>query len=229
MLPCACAALAILLVSGAWKRRGFWVIVIPLLTLALPLCARTMIGRYRLMLTPYLFLAAVAGWYAYFRLSPHRRGIAVLAGGTAAVVSAHACAPLPRVRPEDHHAWALAQKAAPGATEKEILDAFDVYWRATNFRSEKAFRAAVDQALALGDLPRAKTIIDQARRSGISPDLVAYYHGWIFVLSGRPDQVEKIYARIDPQKLPPELRKEYFRVRDDTRKLLQKRGTGSIL
>ena len=229
LLPCACAALAILLVSGAWKQRGFWVIALPLLTLALPLCARTVIGRYRLMLTPYLFLAVAAGWYAYFRLSPFRRGLAALAGGAAAVVSAHACSPLPRVRAEDHHAWALAKKAEPGATKKEILDAFDVYWRAANHRSAKAFRATVDQALDLGDLARAQTVVDQAYRNGISPDLVAYYHGWIFVLGNRPERVAEIYARIDPQKLPPELRKDFFRIRDDTRKLLQKRGKGSIL
>ena len=229
LLPAAAAGLAVLLVSGNWKRRSFMVIAIPLLTLALPLCARTVIGRYRLMLTPYFILAAAAGWHAFRRLPVRRRALAALTGGAAAALSAHATVPPPRVRAEDHHAWALAQKAVPGATSEQVLNAFDAYWRAAAFRSEKAFRATVDQALAHGDLRRASRIVAEAERNGISPALTDYFRCWIFALAGRPEKVAQLASRVDPARLPAELRPRFLHLRDDTRKLLQKRRDGGIL
>ncbi|MCI5779533.1 MAG: hypothetical protein MR051_06950 [Lentisphaeria bacterium] len=229
LLPCAVAATAALITAGAFRRRFFWYIFIPILTLALPLCAREAIGRYRLTLTPYLILAAVTGFYAFRKLPVRRQALALLLGGTAAMLSLLDARSAPRVRAEDYHAWALAVEATPGAGKQAILNAFGDYWQETGFRSAKAFRAIVDRALQFRDLPLSAAIVTQAYRNGISPDLVGYYHGWIFMLADDPASVERIYSRIDPRRLPSELRPTYRRVRGDARKLLHKRTTRSIL
>ncbi len=223
LLPCACAALVILFVSGGWKKERFYLMLLPVAALALPLCAREVIGRYRLMLTPYLITAAVAAFYVFRRGNGRKKQLYLLCGGIAAVISLVSAEKCVRNRAEDLHAWALALENTPGASKDEILAAFGDYWQAAEFRSPKAFRAVTDRALAHRELPLAAGIIAQAYSNGIDRNLVGYYHGWIFVLRQEPRMVEKIYSAVEPEKLPEDLRKNYLRIRRDTQMLLHKR------
>lgn len=222
LLPLSCAGLVILLLGGCWKQRSFWIIALPIMFLALPLCTREVIGRYRLMLSPYLILAAVMGYCEFTRRSGKKKILYLLCGGIAAALSVASAENTVRHRAEDLHAWALALENTPGASSREILAAFVDYWQSAKFRSPKAFRAVIDRALAHKDLTLAAGIVAQAYHNGIDRDLVGYYHGWILVLHQQPRMVAKIYSAVDPAKLPEDLRKNYLRIRHDTQILLHK-------
>jgi hypothetical protein len=223
VIPAAAAAFLIMLSAGWWKKSRFWYILVPVLALALPLCVRDVIGRYRLMLVPYFIIAAIMGHYAYRTLTIRRKYLALLAGGIAAALSVYAGTSMPRTRSEDHHAWALALENTPGAKKDAILAAFEEYWTASGYRSEKAFRAFIDRLLHFGELPAAEALILQAYQNNISPDIAGYYHCWVYVLRNQPVQVERIAARINPDRLPPDLRKTFIRLRQDTRNILHNR------
>ncbi len=220
--PCGCAGLMILLCCGGWKKERFLLIFLPIVLLALPLCAREVIGRYKLMLTPYFIMAAVAGYYVFKRGSGRDKCMYMFSGGMAAALALASSTGCVRHRAEDLHAWALALENTPGASKEDILAAFGDYWQAAEFRSQKAFQAIIDRALAHRELTLAAGVVAQAYQNGIDRDLVGYYHGWIFVLRGEPAAVEKIYSRIDPAKLPGNLREKYLQICRDTQMLLHK-------
>ncbi|MBE6398927.1 MAG: hypothetical protein E7041_02165 [Lentisphaerae bacterium] len=219
LIPAACAALMILLVSGAWKRKSFYFVAIPLLTLALPLCFREVIGRYRLLLTPYFIVAVVMAFYALKKLRQFKLAAALLTGMIAAGLSIYSAAGKPQVIAEDLHAWAMAAKNS-GTEKKTVFDLYYRYWQHTGFTSAKAFRDFAECTLELHDPQAALTVCRTAMRHNIDPHLVNYYYGMTMVMQNRPEEVAMIYSRINPGRLPPDLRENYFRICRDTRKIL---------
>lgn len=219
LVPAACAALVILLLSGAWRKRNFYFIAIPVLTLALPLCFREVIGRYRLMLTPYFIIASVMAFYALQMLPRRRKTAALLCGTAAAVISLCTAAGKPQVISEDHHAWAMAAKNS-GTDKNTVYALYNRYWQVSGFTSAKAFRDFAECTLEFHDPQSTLALLKKASGKGIQPDLILYYHGMVMVMLNRPEKVAQIYSRINPDLLPPDLREIYFRICSDTGKML---------
>jgi len=217
LIPAACAALVILLLAGAWKRRSFYFVAIPLLTLALPLCFREVIGRYRLMLTPYFIVAVVMAFYALKKLPRLHMILVLLCGGLAAAGSIYSAVGKPTVIAEDFHAWAMAAKNS-GTEKKVVYDLYYRYWQQTDFTAEKAFCDFAECTLEYHDPDMTLKVIRMNKSS--NPDLAYYYYGMTKVMQNRPEEVAMIYSRINPDRLPPRLRANYFRICNDTRKIL---------
>ena len=123
LIPCAVAGIMVLLLTGAWKKR-YGLLLIPIVTLALPLCAREVIGRYRLMLTPYFTVICVCGFYELKKITAPKRNILLIAALVAGGMTFFIHTDLKKIRPEDHHAWAEALIRTPGTEKKEILEAY---------------------------------------------------------------------------------------------------------
>ena len=221
LLPCACAGIMVLLCSGAWKGR-YGLLLLPLLTLTLPLCVREPIGRYRLMLVPYFFMSAACGAavFAGIRSAP-KRAVALLGAGVGAFFSIHGGeAPL-RIRPSDHCAWAMALEETPGAEKEEIVKAYLNYWHAGTPPSKRAFIVVMDKLLAAGTLETALETAKEGDDAGIDPDLTAYFRAWCFALAEQPAAVDGFLRTVrHPENLPPELQKKYLMLRRDTDRIL---------
>ncbi len=220
LIPCTAAALVILLGSGAWKKRYF-LILLPAVFLALPLCAREVIGRYRLMLTPYFTVICICGFYEFIRLNSRKRTVCFAAALAAAGATFLMHTDLKKIRPEDHHAWAEALIRTPGTNKKEILEAFAEYYQSAGLNSEKAFRATIGRALEYQDMDLVQTLLIQGNIHGIDRNLLRYYQMWFFVLKNDPESVEKISSGINRDALPGELKGQFMKVKKDTERILK--------
>ncbi|MBR2344982.1 MAG: glycosyltransferase family 39 protein [Lentisphaeria bacterium] len=221
VVPAAAAAFLILLAAGYWKKERFWYIAVPVLTLALPLCTRDVIGRYRLMLVPYFIIAPVMAFYAYRNLPVRRKYFALFMGGLAAAVSVYCGLSMPRNRAADLHAWALAMQNTPGAAKTEVIAAYLDYWDAAP-ASPQAFISAMSCLFRYNELSTAERLLPVAQKYGISGDLTGYFYMWIAVLRNDPVSVSRICASINPDNLPAEQQKIFLRVRSDTIRMLHK-------
>ena len=222
LIPCTAAALVILLGSGMWRKRYF-LILFPVVFMALPLCAREVIGRYRLMLTPYFTVICVCGFYELKKITAPKRNILLIAALVAGGMTFFIHTDLKKIRPEDHHAWAEALIRTPGTEKKEILEAFAEYYQSAGFNSEKAFKATIDRALEYQDMGLVQTLLVQGSIHGIGRNLLLYYQMWFFVLRNDPETVGKISAKIDCNALPEELQKQFLKVKQDTLQLLKRK------
>ena len=225
LIPCAVAGIVVLLLSGAWKKR-YGLLLIPVVMLALPLCAREAIGRYRLMLVPYFFMIAACAAVIYCRMRYGKRKILVVTGALAGFCFSVYDGDVPeRIRASDYHAYALAMENTSGTDKEEILKEYFRYWERSDFRGSRAFRVMMDKALQFGNIPVALAVAGQAEISGsISPDLINYYRAWCFALSNMPEKVEEHLRAIkNVRSLPPDACKNAFMLRDKTAEILKRR------
>ena len=223
IVPLGVAGIMILLCSGEFKHR-YGLLLLPVITLALPLCAREVIGRYRLMLIPYFLMSAACAAVIFGKIkTPRKRGFALLGAGIGAFFSIHnGDVPL-KVRASDYSAWAMAIENTPGSDPELIIDAYIQYWEYG--KSERAFRMTVDKALHYSRFSDAFAVCQQAENSPakINPDLIEYYYAWCFAMINQPENVEKHLRNIkNVHSLPPDARKNAFMLRDKTVEILKK-------
>ncbi|MBE6377013.1 MAG: hypothetical protein E7050_11220 [Lentisphaerae bacterium] len=223
IVPLGVAGIMILLCSGEFKHR-YGLLLLPVITLALPLCAREVIGRYRLMLIPYFLMSAACAAVIFGKIkTPRKRGLALLGAGIGAFFSIHnGDVPL-KVRASDYSAWAMAIESTPGSDPELIIDAYIQYWEYG--KSERAFRMTVDKALHYSRFSDAFAVCQQAENfpAKINPDLIEYYYAWCFAMINQPENVEKHLRNIkNVHSLPPDARKNAFMLRDKTVEILKK-------
>ena len=204
--PGAAAALLFLLLTGRWKKKeGF--LLLPVLSLALFLCIREPIGRYRLLLLPWFTLLTVC-FFSYF--IEKRKGICLFPVAAMLLFFLTALY-VPPIRGADHFAWALALEKEAGKTTPEAMKEF-----------KKAFLRKPDNNHAVSLITRAMTANDRtlaeetARQwmasSGNAP-LACYYAG----LAAFPDRTKMahFFSLVKEEQLPQKLRFRYFLMQGD--------------
>ena len=218
LIPCAAMGIMIIIFSGAWKKR-YGLLLLPVITLMLPLCAREPIGRYRLMLVPYFFMISCCAVLIFSKLqSPKRRGFALLGAGIGAFFSIHNGEVPQRIRYSDYRSYAIAVANTPEVSKEEILSAVYEYWEATGFRSSAAFEMMMGKALSVGELQLASSVITQAAANGIDINIIRYFNAWIYALQNRPIKVKEELEKIHT--LPRELQQKAARLYYDTIRIL---------
>ena len=224
LIPLAAAGIMVILFSGAWKKR-YGLLLLPVITLALPLCAREAIGRYRLMLVPYFFMISGCAAVIFLKLkAPRQRGIILFGAGAGAFFSIYQGDVPMRIRQSDYSAYAIAMEHTPGAYPTAVVDAYYDYWQAHNFRSEYAYRMIMDKSLKYKAFETAATASSQALANGINPDLIRYYLAWSFALQENPQEVYNMLSGIrNPASLPEELRPAAVKLWNDTIRIMRMR------
>ncbi len=219
LIPCAAAGIMIILLTGRWKTR-YGLLLIPILTMALPLCAREVIGRYRLMLVPYFFMAAACGAVIYLRLkAPKQRALALCGAGFGALFAIwHGDVP-EKIRLADCGAYAIAAARTPGAAPEKVINEHLLYWEMSRFRSPVAFNMLMDQLLRFRKTAELRAVAVQAlNSSAIDPDEVYYFAAWSYALENQPQKVWENLVKI--KKLSPEKQQNAIMLLNDTKKML---------
>ena len=216
-------SLVIFLLSGKWKSKSG--LILWMLLLAPALCGREAIGRYRLMLCPYFIIItviAISGIPQIKNLTKRR----ILIFTAAAVALGYTFFEMNRnhgLRLSDYHSWAIATEAAYGNND-QVLDAYFDYWQRSGMRDNKAFRAIQGAAMRSGNFEFAAHVIRQAEiAGGVSPVLISYFTGVLYVGQQNPDAVYRAFIRIKPEELPPDLQPHYHRVMQDTVNFIRQR------
>ena len=198
LVPVGCAGLVLLV--RHWKKPAAGVLI-PVLTLALPLCVRDPIGRYRLTLIPYFILGAGA-WLRYLLQRPMRRHLLV-AGGVLGVFAVLAVlAPKPYHRASDYLTHALALEAESGGlTTAESLDCLLDGWRKSGFRSNPLGVNLALRLLESGNLDSAMSVLHTGIANSPQPDVYRYYLAVMKADRGDFSAAEALLEECDPGKL----------------------------
>ena len=204
--PCAAAAILFLLGTGLWKKKeGF--LLLPVFALALFLCIREPIGRYRLLLLPWFTILAV--WLFNYLAQKKKGGVMIL---TLAMLLFGTCSlQAPRLRGADYFAWGMALEKEAGKTTPEALKEF-----------KTAFLLKPDTNHAVSLITRAMTANDRTLAQGTAQrwmaatgnsTLACYYAA----LAAFPEmnKMEQHFSLVKEKELPPKLRFRYFLMQGD--------------
>ena len=220
LLSCALFFGMIMLLCGKIKRKEYLVFSVILL-LALPLCAREAIGRYRLMLCPGFILISCFGFREFIKLPSLRRVIygscSLAAVAAVALLFSHPGG----LRSSDFHSWALAAEARYGSGECETLTEFYKFWEVGNFTNPTAFQTLCRQAFLSGRGDVVKAAIAQAENRGkVDRALIFYFRGLVCVGENDPAGVAEAFKNVDPGKLPEDLKSNFYRIKSDTERII---------
>lgn len=195
LLPLAVAGMLLLLTK---PRRPAALVLLPVITLILPLCVREPIGRYRLTLIPYFILGA--GYWLHFA-----RGKPVKFNAIVAVGIAGACFALliptyrsDLLRSDDFLACAIAEEYPGGGRPTEgSVALLSEGWARGKFRNNKL---GLNLYRRLNGKSALQVLILGANNS---PEKDVYLHYLAFHLAdaGNFAAAEKLLAQIDPGKL----------------------------
>jgi len=220
LLSCTIFAGIIMLLSWKIKRKEYLVFSV-ILFLAVPLCAREAIGRYRLMLCPGFILISCFGFREFFKLAPLRRAVYGGTGLAGVAVAAFLFTHTSGLRTADFHAWALAAEARYGSGKNETLTEFYKFWEAGNFSDPVAFQTFCRQAFLGRKAELVKMAIAQAEHRGkVDKTLISYFKGLVCVGENDPAGVAEAFKNIDPGKLPEDLRDNFHRIKNDTERII---------
>lgn len=212
LLPFAAAGMALVLPKF---RRAPALVYLPLLTLALPLCVRDPIGRYRLTLVPYFILCA--GYWLHMLLCSRRWRSLIPAGAAALFFAVSPLCGKGYLRPSDFmtHALAVKQGRARLGDPRTIVH-FSEYrapdeevallwngWELSGFRDN---RIGVYLYLQLAERPAGRRDLAlNILRIGLarSPekDVYRYYLALEAAERGKFADAEKLLGACDPAKL----------------------------
>jgi len=209
LFPFALLGMFLIFSSGAWRSRPGW-LLLPLLSLIVPLAVRGPIDRYRLILIPYLMLA-VPMIFALKR----RREFQLAAGALFAAVCVAAAPRLP-LRAADDFTWALALEAKNGGRpDAESMRHIAAAWR----KAPGEVKYPVSLALrhrSRGERTSAEAVLRfAAARDGRNAPVCSYYLGVLRFETGDATGAERFLAAADPEALPGELRFKSFFMRSE--------------
>lgn len=204
VLPLAAAGMVLLLFSGRWKRRDGLLLGVILL-LMLPLCANYPMGRYRLLLYPYLSILAVyPAWWA-LRCGPEgcrKRTVWMLAAVAGSAGLNLALSERPFVRGSDFVAWAVAMEEGGKRVSEASLQTFEQGLAESGFTEQAALVNLMVRLIPAGQLDRAEGLLAKAFEAGaIEPALLWYYGGLVKLGQGRFDAAAAALERSDPARL----------------------------
>lgn len=228
-------ALALILLSGRWKKKE-GLILWAILLLALPLCGRDPIGRYRLLLCPFFIILAAQGITAvklipvhgdkksFLSRLPHLRRIIVIVSLLLSIVAvAYDSCQIRGLRSADFHAWALATESVYGSNDQATLEAYYDCWKRSFFRNDLAFCSMAAAAMRAQRYDIALQVIKEAKLGEtVNRSKIAYFEGLYFVARQEPVNVLRAFAPIRPEELPPDLQQFYFRVKADAERFIKK-------
>ena len=212
LLPLAAAGMALVLPKF---RRAPALVYLPLLTLALPLCVRDPIGRYRLTLVPYFILCA--GYWLHMLLRSRRWRSLIPAGAAALCFAASPFCGKGYLRPSDFMTHALAVRLGRSRlNDPRIIVHFSEYrapdeevvflWNGWEFSGFRDNRIGVYLYLQLAERPAGRRDLAlNILRIGLarSPekDVYRYYLALEAADRGSFMEAEKLLAACDPAKL----------------------------
>ena len=204
--PCAAAAILFLLGTGLWKKKeGF--LLLPVFALALFLCIREPIGRYRLLLLPWFTILAV--WLFNYLAQKKKGGVMIL---TLAMFLFGTCSlQAPRLRGADYFAWGMALEKEAGKTTPEAMKGFKAAFLLkpdTNHAVSLITRAmkANDRELAQGTAQRWMAATGNSTLSCYYAALAAF---------PEMNKMEQHFSLVKEKELPPKLRFRYYFMRGD--------------
>ena len=198
LIPVACAGLVLLL--WYWRKPAASVLI-PVLTLALPLCVRDPIGRYRLTLIPYFILGAGA-WLAFLPGKPMRRHLLVAGALLGAFVAVGWIGPRPYHRSSDYLTHALALEAESGGrVTPASLECLLEGWRKSDFRNNKLGVCLVLRLLGAGNVDGAMAALHTGLANSPQPDVYRYYLAVLKADRGDFAAAEALLKECDPGKL----------------------------
>lgn len=204
--PCAAAAILFLLGTGLWKKKeGF--LLLPVFALALFLCIREPIGRYRLLLLPWFTILAV--WLFNYLAQKKKGGVMIL---TLAMLLFGTCSlQAPRLRGADYFAWGMALEKEAGKTTPEAMKEF-----------KAAFLLKPDTNHAVSLITRAMTANDRTLAQGTAQRWMAASRNstlscYYAALAAFPEmnKMEQHFSLVKEKELPPKLRFRYFLMQGD--------------
>jgi hypothetical protein len=169
LLPLALAGMMLMLSK---LRRAPALLLLPIVSLVLPLCVREPIGRYRLTLIPYFILCA-ACWLHAARQKPAARKLpAALAGLTFSVALLLPSYRRDLLRSDDYMTHALALEYPNGGkpTQKSI-DCLAEGWMKGNCRNDKLGIELYLRLKAAGDREAALRVLSQGIESSPGNDV----------------------------------------------------------
>ncbi len=204
VLPLAVTGMVLILFSGRWKKRDGLLLGVILL-LMLPLCANYPMGRYRLLLYPYLSILAVYPVWWGLRCGPdgcRRRAVWALAAVAGIAGVNLALSERPFVRGSDFVAWALAMEEGGGRVSADSLRTFEEGLAVSGFTEQAALVNLMVRLIPAGQLDRAERFLVKAFEAGvIEPALLWYYGGLVRLGQGRFDEAVAALRRSDPARL----------------------------
>ncbi|MBR7107153.1 MAG: hypothetical protein IKC89_01925 [Lentisphaeria bacterium] len=218
-------ALIVILLTGKWKKKEGLILWIILL-MAVPLCGRDPIGRYRLLLCPAFIVISTLGITAIKSVSKRslrRITVAVAVLATAVAVIYESCRDR-GLRTADFHAWAQATESVCGSNDLATLDAYYDCWKQSFFQNDLAFCSMAAAAMRAQRYDVALQVIKEAKLAGVvNRSKIAYFEGLYFVAHQDPVNVLRAFAPIRPEDLPPELRQFYIKVKFDAENFIKNR------
>ena len=204
--PCAAAAILFLLGTGLWKKKeGF--LLLPVFALALFLCIREPIGRYRLLLLPWFTILAV--WLFNYLAQKKKGGVMIL---TLAMLLFGTCSlQAPRLRGADYFAWGMALEKEAGKTTPEAMKGF-----------KAAFLLKPDTNHAVSLITRAmtandRTLAQETARKWMAASRNSTLSCYYAALAAFPEmnKMEHLFSLVKEKELPPKLRFRCFLLQGD--------------
>lgn len=224
-IPLAVAGIMAVIFSGAWEKR-YGLLLIPVIMLALPLCARDPIGRYRLMLIPYFFIITGCAVVIFLRLKePKFRFLTLLGAGIGAFFAVYNGDVPQKIRPFDYSAYAMAMENSGECSDpEEFLEEYLLCWKSMP-ESETSFCMLMDKLIRCGKTDHALYITGMPETASLNPDLLHFYRALCRAQKGEPEETEKHLRQIrNVQSLPPHAYKNAFMLRNWAADALKKRN-----
>lgn len=196
LIPFALAGLVLVVVTGRFLRRES-LIVLAVLTLALPISANWPMGRYRLiLLLPFALLAVETVRIALRR--PRRWFLPVSAGVLAGAFLVNPVRGTPFWRSSDFVAWALAlEQRAGGRVTPESVGVLLEGYRLTG--GEAPAMNLLIRLIMLREYAAAQRLIDDALANRVGNASLLHYYAALLRLEQRdPAGAEKELAQCDP-------------------------------
>ena len=208
LLPLALAGMVLLMILKF--RRAAALLWLPLLSLALPLCVRDPIGRYRLTLVPYLILCG-GYWFHSFvvsrRMSRRLPLLLVAAACGALMWTLHR----PYLRGSDYLTHALAlERQNGGRPSPESWRILYTGWERGGFGYRKLGLRLYLQLEECGRRDAAQAVLALGVARAPEKDVYCYYTALCHAERGDFAAAEKLLRCCRPEKLGPLAGKYHF-------------------
>lgn len=204
----------LLIFSGDFRCR-FGVVLLPLALLALPLCVREVIGRYRMMLIPYVILLGI--YWLTFILRPGRLrhlGGGAITLGAALYLQYPFISQAPWIRGGDFVAWGLALEARDGGVTPESLECFR---EGGCYNDPAAAVNVITRLLSACRFREAEEYLDTLPPK-LDGTIFRYYRGLLLAATDRLEEADEVLSRIDPGELP-RMRQKLFYLQGEVKRL----------